>query len=194
MNKSEYINIHRISNAAPLDPSRKAMPAEAFASAIEEFLEGKFWGSIKVGRSVISAQPIMICAEYAAYFFKMLLTNVYGRCLLTLKIESDNKGLSMSISAEDKFQLSETEIRDLIRIARNAGFEILVDENLIYLKARFTATATIRRVYAVSIADGKRIMLSKLIEIFYQGELMSAEPEPRIPMRRPVEENNKKKK
>ncbi len=190
MTKKEFIDRHEISDAVPLDPSRKTLPAEAFASALEEFLEGRFYGAIKVRLDMISAQSILICAEYAAYFFKTLLTDIYGRAFLYVNIESDDKGLNILISADDALPLSESEMRRLIRIARNAGFDIRPEPCSIKLSVAFSHAA-IRRVYAVSVVDGRRIMLGKLIEIFYQGEPMPAEPKPRQRMREPVTKNKK---
>ena len=188
MTKREFIDHHEISDAVPLDPSRKTLPAEAFASALEEFLEGRFYGAIKVRPNMISAQSILVCAEYAAYFFKTLLTDIYGRALLYVNIESDDKGLNILIGADDELPLNESEMRRLVRLARNAGFDIRPEPCSIKLSVAFSPAA-IRRIYAVSVVDGRRIMLSKLIEIFYQGEPMSTDPKPREQMRKPINNN-----
>ena len=182
MNKSDFIKQYEISNAYPIDPSRKAMPAEAFTSAICEFLDNRFSGAIKARAEIISAQPILISADYAAYFFKMLLTYIYGRTFLNAEIASDENGLNIIISADEELPLVESEQRELIRLARNAGFEIKPESSSIKLTTRFS-TAALHRVYAVSIHDGKRIMLGKLVEIFYHGELLSADPPPKQEMK-----------
>ena len=182
MEKIDFINLYKITGSKPLDPIRKAIPSEAFSSAIEQFLDERFTGAINVRTGIISAQPILICADYAAYFFKILLTYVYGRVLLNVRIDTDEDGIKIAISSEDKIPLADSEMRELIRTARNAGFEIHLGNKTINLTAEFTVTAT-RKVYAVSIIDGKRIMLGKLVEIFCHGELMSLSPVPKVGIR-----------
>lgn len=182
MNKGEFIKQHEISDACPIDPTRKALPAEAFSSAICDFLENRFAGAIKARAEIISAQPILISADYAAYFFKMLLTYIYGRSFLNAYFESDKNGFHILINADEELPLSDSEQRELIRIARNAGFEIYPESTSLKLTAKFSVAA-LHRVYAVSIYDGKRIMLGKLVEIFYHGEPLSADPPPKQEMK-----------
>ena len=192
MNKLDFINLYKISDATPLDPTRKSIPSEAFSTAIEQFLDERFVGAIRVRTGIISAQPIMICAEYIAYFFKVLLSDIYGRVFLNTRIDTDEQGLKITISADEDLPLTDSEMRNLIRLARNAGFEIKPDKKSIYLSTNFSVAAT-RRVYAVSIMDGRRIMLGKLVEIFCHGELMSAEPKAREPMTQPIKPKTKSK-
>ena len=193
MTKNEFIKHYSITDTTPIDPSRKSLPAEAFSSAIAEFMEERFGGAVKVRCDTISAQAILVCAEYAAFFLKTLLTDVYGRAFLNIDIKSDESGLHIVIGAEDKLPVSEQEMRELIRLARNAGFEISCDSGTIMLSVAFSP-ATVRRVYAVSIFDGKRVMLGKLVEIFCHGELMSAEPSPEPILTDPINRKGNDKK
>jgi hypothetical protein len=193
MTKNEFIKQYEISEAVPIDPSKKALPAEAFSSAITEFLEARFSGAVRVECDRISAQSILVCAEYVAFFLKRLLTDVYGRVLLTVNLKSDTDGLHIIISADEDLPLTESEIRELIRHARNGGFNVMVYSNAIALSVGFSP-ASVRRVYAVSIYDGKRIMLGKLVEIFYQGELMNADPKPLPQTPEPIKKKSTKKK
>lgn len=193
MTKKEFIHQHEIANAAPIDPSRKALPAEAFSSAIAEFMEKKFCGAVRVECDNISAQSILVCAEYAAFFFKTLLTDIYGRVLLTVNIQSDGDGLHIFISSDEGLPLSDSEMRRLIRLARNAGFEIRPESSSIELSVGFSPAA-VRRVYAVSIMDGRRIMLGKLVEIFCHGELINPDPKPLPPPPPPIKKRPSRKK
>ena len=193
MTKNEFIQHHSIADASPLDPSKRALPAEAFSVAILEFMENKFKGAIKVECDNISAQSILICAEYVALFFKTLLIDVYGRVFLHLKIYSDEGGLHMNITADGELPLTDMEMRDLIRQARNGGLDILPDENSIKLSASFHP-AVFKRVYAVSIMDGRRIMLGKLVEIFCHGELFNPDPPPPPPSPAPIKKKVTKNK
>ncbi len=185
MTKGEFINQYKISNALPIDPSRKALPAEAFASAIAEFMEARFSGAAKVECDRISAQSILVCAEYVAFFLKRLLTDIYGRVFLSLNLRSDDDGMHIVISSEEDLPLTESEMRELIRLARNGGFKVMTYSNAITLSVGFSP-ANLHRVYAVSIYDGKRVMLGKLVEIFCHGELMNDKPKPQKPMPQPM--------
>ena len=193
MEKIDFINLYKISNFKPLEPTRKAIPSEAFSSAVEQFLDERFVGAISVRTGVISAQPIMICADYAAYFFKMLLTYVYGRVYLNTRIDTDEKGIKITVSADDEIPLTDSELRELIRLARNSGFEIRPDSKSISLTAEFTSNIT-RKVYAVSILDGRKVMLGKFVEIFCHGELMPAEAPAKSAIRLPQKSTGTKTK
>lgn len=171
MTKNDFIRQYDIRDALPLDPSKKGMPAEGFAEAICEFLTEKFCGAVIVERGSVSANSILISAEYAAYFFKILLTNVYARQLLRVGISSDERSLKIDIFTDEPLCLTERELRDLIRLARNAGMEIYPEECALHLTAGLSP-AVIRRIYAVSVVDSRRIMLSVLGEIFFCGNLL----------------------
>lgn len=161
-------------DAVPIDPAKRALPAEAFSAAVAEFLEDRFAGAVKVRVGAISHGFILVASEYVAAFFKRLLTDVYGRVLLNIEIDSDADKLYIRIGTEGGLPLTEKEERDLIRAARCCGFGIGLTEEGFSLYAELSP-ATIRRVYAISIADGRRIMLGKFVEIFYQGEPLSAD-------------------
>lgn len=171
MTKNEYIIQYGIKDALPIDPSKKALPAEGFAMALEDFLSERFRGAVTVDREVVSAREILISAEYVAYFFKILLTDVYARQLLRINIGSDESSLIIDITTDVPLCLSDREMREIIRLARNGGFEIYPEECRIRLTAGLSP-AMIRRVYAVSVVDSRRVMLSKLGEIFFCGELL----------------------
>ena len=192
MNKNEFIKQYRITDATPIDPSKKALPAAGFSSAIAEFMEERFHGAAGVVCDNVPSTPIFICAEYAAYFFKALLTDIYGRAFVTIKISSDQKEMSILIEA-DELPITDSEMRDLIRLARNAGFKIMPEGNTIRLSVEFSHVA-IHRVYTVSIMDGKRIMLGKMVEIFCHGELLDPTPKPLPPMPKPISKRKTRKK
>lgn len=192
MNKKEFIDHYEIKDAKPIDPSKKALPAAGFSSAIAEFMENRFPGAARVECDTIASTPILVCAEYAAFFFKTLLTDIYGRAFLTIRITSDSKGVSILIEA-DELPLCDSEIRDLIRLARNAGFTILPENNTIRLTVEFSPIA-IHRVYTVSIMDGKRIMLGKMVEIFCHGEPLDPDQTTSHPVSDPIKRHRRSKK
>lgn len=166
--KNKFISQYELSEAMPMDPTTRTVPAEAFALAVEEFMEDRFRGIMRVRiTSNISSNAILVSAEYAAYFFKMLLTYIYGRTFLNIDISCDKQNLILMVSADDKLPLTESEMRFLIKTARNAGMEIYPVENEIKLTISFSKAAPYR-VYAISVGDGKRVMLSKFNEMFFK--------------------------
>ncbi len=168
MLKNEFLNKYEFSDAVPMDPTARTVPAEAFAAALEEFMNDRFRGIARVKADMISAETVLVSAEYAAYFFKTLLTYIYGRVFLNIDVSCDAIGLVMLITSEEDFPLTDEELRFLIKTARNAGMEIYPKNREIKLILKFSKAA-LRRVYAISVSDGKRVMISKLCEIFYCG-------------------------
>ena len=172
MTKQEFIDTYEIKDALPVDPTRKLISAKEFYSAIRMFVDERFRGAAVANHAEISSQSVLICTDYAAYFLKMLLFYIYGREMLTISAESTDEKFSIIISVEQDLSLTQSEMSSLIRLARNAGMEIYPDSKSIRLVAAFSP-AQIKRIYAVSITDGKKTMLKKLVEIFYCGEPMS---------------------
>ena len=117
--------------------------------------------------------------------------DIYGRAFLTIRITSDSKGVSILIEA-DELPLCDSEMRDLIRLARNAGFTILPENNTIRLTVEFSPIA-IHRVYTVSIMDGKRIMLGKMVEIFCHGEPLDPDQTTSHPVSDPIKRHRRSK-
>ena len=178
MTKSEFIEKYKIADAMPIDPSRRSLPAEGSTLAIAEFLNERFSGAISVELGAVSAQAVFISAEYLAYFFKQLVTEIYGRSMLKVYIETDGDNLTIRISSPDPVPIEEAVLCKLIKTARNAGFQVdlLDDTFLMYVPH---SHKKIRRVYAISVMDSRRVMLGKFVEIFCHGELISTEPKPR---------------
>lgn len=180
MDKIDFIKKYNIRDARPIDPTLRVIPAEGFATGLAEFINERFRGVAKASSSVSSLGSILISSEYVAMFLKVLLTDLYGRCLLTIDISSDNEMLTIDIKYEEPLPLSDSQMRNLIRLARNGGMLISLDEGLISLTAMFEEAA-IRRVYAISVNDGRRIILSKLGEIFYSGEYFDPDERYNLP-------------
>ena len=168
MIKEEFIQKYELSDAVPIDPTARTVPAEAFAEALTEFINDRFRGIARVSTDIISAEAVLISAEYAAHFFKMLLTYIYGRIFIDIDVSCNREGLTILISSENDLPITDTELRFLIKTARNAGMEIYPDGKKIKLSLKFSRAATYR-VYAVSVSDGRRVMLAKLNEIFFCG-------------------------
>lgn len=171
--KNKFISKYELSDAVPMDPTARTVPAEAFAAALEEFMNDRFRGIARVEARDISAEAVLVSAEYAAHFFKMLLTYVYGRVFLNIEVRTNLQGLVMTIKSDEEIPLTNSELRFLIKTARNAGMEIYPSDNEIKLTLSFSKAA-LHRVYAVSVGDGKRVILGKFCEIFYCGSVNTA--------------------
>ena len=169
MDRKEFIKKYTIKNAVPIDPSLRIVPAEGFAIGVEEFINERFRGVAKASASVSSFDGILISPEYFAMFLKTMLTDIYGRCYLTVTIGADRERILIDISSDTPLPLSDRQMRNLIRLAKNSGMKISLEEGNIRLSALFSEAA-MRRIYAISVFDGRVIILSKLNEIFYCGE------------------------
>ena len=168
MEKNEFINEYQISDTHPIDPTLRTVPAEAFAMALKEFTYDRFRGIARVNCDKISCESILISAEYIAYFFRSLLSFVYGRAFINIDISTDKEYLIMIIGSDEALPITDKELRFLIKAARNAGMEFYLVDHKIKLKAAFSKAA-IHRVYAISVGDGKQVMLNKFCEMFYCG-------------------------
>ena len=166
MNKQEFIKQFKLSDAVPVDPSSKSIRTEAFAEAISEFINDNFRGIAEVEAGVKSAHSVMICAEYTAFYFKTLLSFLHGRVYLNIQISDDKDALKIKISSKEAMPLSFEESNYLIKLARNAGMEIYPEDREIRLTLCYSETA-LHGVYAISVADGKRILIGKFCEIFF---------------------------
>ena len=166
MNKQEFIKLYRLSDAAPIDPSSKTIKGAAFAEAIKEFINENFRGIAEVETDIKSNGSVMICAEYTAFYFKTLLSFLHGRVYLNISIFEDDDALRMSITSNEDMPLTFEESNYLIKLARNAGMEIYPEDRQIHLSLRYSEAAR-HGVYAISVADGKRVLLGKFYEIFF---------------------------
>ena len=116
-----------------------------------------------------SYSGVLVSAEYIALFFKMLLAEIYGRCFLNISLSNDNDNLTILIEPDSPLPIDDSQMRSIIKAARNGGMKIYFEDDKIRLTLTFS-DAAIRRVYAISVIDGRNIMLAKLSEIFFCGE------------------------
>ena len=166
MNKQEFIKLYKLSDAVPIDPSGKTIKGAALAEAISEFINDNFKGVARVDADVKSTGSVMICAEYTAFYFKTLLSFLHGRVYMNMQILEDDHSLQIIISTDEDMPLTFEERRYLIKLARNAGMEIYPEGKEIKLSLLYSDAAR-HGVYAISVADGKRVLLGKFYEIFF---------------------------
>lgn len=177
MTKEEFFVKYEISDAMPIDPSRRAISVEGIATGICEFMNAKFGGIVDASVDTISSRMALVCPDYLAYFLKTLITAVHGRELIHIRMCSTESKFIIMICGNSKISLDIKTERELIRLARNAGFNVSLRYDGIELSAKLINSA-VKHVYAISVLDGRKIIVSSLVEIFCHGELMSTEPAP----------------
>ena len=168
MTKEEFIKDYKLSDAMPIDPTLVLISAAGYGDAVKRFINDEFRGIARVEGNLESQKYVFICTEYAAFFFKQMLADVYGRVLIDIKIKENKNHMEITLSSDEEIPLSERELRRLIKIARNAGMDFFIDGNTYRLTLAFVDTVT-NRVYAISLYAGERFMISKLSEIFHCG-------------------------
>ena len=171
MNNQDFKRLYNLSDASPQSPTLSIMGADGLSEAISEFINKKFRGVAHVYCEHIGDREIFCSAEYTAYIFKTLLADIYGRVFLNIMIKELDDNLEIMIEADDVLPLNEKEMRNLIRISRNAGMKIYPGERTIRLSMSFFEAAA-SRVYAKSVHDSKSLMLGKLQEIVLLPEVI----------------------
>ena len=114
MQKDNFVLEHRIADAIPTDPSSKILQAGEFAKAVDDFLGSNFYGCVSVSLDNFNSESILVCADFAAYFFKLLLCDIYGRVFLKIRFSNGENELTINISCDEELPLCEDEIRFLI--------------------------------------------------------------------------------
>ena len=173
MEIKEFKEQYGISDATPQSPTLQVMSADGFSEAIREFINERFRGIAHVSLHYVGTSGIFCSPEYTAYMLKALLTAIRGRVFLEITLKEVEAHLEILIEAEGPLPLTDSEMRNIIRLARNAGMQIYPSEGSLRLTMSFTEAAA-RRVYAISTQDSRRIMLGKLHEIILIPEIFFA--------------------
>ena len=167
MDKRSFCEEYKLADTVVIDPKRELLFATAVTNALSGFLNDNFKGAVEVNSTLMTNQCVHICPEYLAMMFKHLLMDIYGRTFLRVKIDTDNKHMLIHISGDTELPLSESERRQMIKTARNAGLDVFEQDGEILLTAGFSEP-TVHYIYAVA-SDATRHMLAKLGEIFFSG-------------------------
>lgn len=165
MKKQAFYAKHRLTDAKPIDITRRPILAKDFADSVTDFLNSNFRGLVEVTHEVPNvAFYVSISSDMAAYFLKLMLAYVNGESLLKVNISTPEEDLVVAITAEDALPYDFVDTNTLIRTAKNAGFDVTVTDNSIIMKSHLTLSAALR-VYALNFSD----MRYKLNELFYTG-------------------------
>ena len=148
------------------DVTRRPFRASAVIGAVKDFIESEFPACAEVNADISCDEAIMISADYMALFWASLLRSVFGNAFLSIDIKTSEDGLTMSVSTDKPFSVSESEINRLIRIARNAGMDVTNSQKLFSAQIKFVSKKEYS-VYAINVSTDKKIIISKLCEMFY---------------------------
>lgn len=166
MNSTEFSAAHSITDAAPQRIKKNAFTTKAFAKCVKEFIEQNFAGLAEVECDIPVNLWILISSDYAAYFFKKLLTDIYGRIFLKISLLTDEKQLTITIKSDSPFPLDYYKTNELIRQARNAGCEILSADEGFVMTIPILKEASLS-VYAIPVDHCAQIIKRSFNNIFF---------------------------
>lgn len=124
MKASDFERKYKISDSLPSETEMHTFSPRELSDALSEFFEGEFDGLVTVIAQSEKDGAVRIAEEYLAHFFKSLLRLLYGIRLLTLRICASVDSFSIIATCEGGIFVNKTELGELFRDARNAGFEI----------------------------------------------------------------------
>ena len=154
-----------ISDILPADPTYIPAGTRELIFATKDYLDDRFRGIMSVNIINIEDKFLMVCPDYFAYFFKTLLSYIYGRAFLKIEFSVNKDKIEIKADWEENFELSDSQTRNLIRIARNAGFEIYPEKNRIKLSAVCTESI-VTQIYAISSDKGYAAIWTSICTIF----------------------------
>lgn len=170
MTKQEFCKKYKIAYNEIVNPQKELLYSHSVAEGIKEFLNDSFRGAVEVCSTVSPEKTVALSTEYTATFLKRLVVDVFGRVIIKIAIDSDEENMMLHISSDEPIPLCEEELHQLIKIARNAGFEFYLTEDGMLLTVKF-AEDSVYYIYAIS-SQSKRRMRSKLFEMFFGGPLI----------------------
>ena len=166
MNQKEFIDKYSIGNIPPSDPSHALIHARAFAEPVSELINEGFRGIAEVNSSVTGSNVILLSTDYAALFFKMLFTYIYGRVYLKIDIIERNSDIIIDVSSDEPLPLDMREVNMLIKTARNAGMTVECIDGRITVALEFSKSENYS-VYAGDFFSGRRVMHAALCKILF---------------------------
>ena len=165
MKKQAFYAKHKLTDAKPIDIMRRPIVAKDFADSVKDFLNSNFRGLIEVTHDVpVALFYVNISSDMAAYFMKLMLASANGEKMLKVNISTPEDCLVVTITSEGDLPFECDDANLLIRAARNAGFEIALEEHAFVLTTPLSLSKSLR-VYAFSASN----MYGKLNELFYTG-------------------------
>ena len=166
MDHFNFTDAYSISDAAPQKIKKSVHTTLAFSKGAKEFIEESFAGLAEVEYETSASLSVMISPEFSAYFFKKLLSFIYGKTFVKIRFFTDNKSLNIEITSPSALQIARQDMNELIRQARNAGFEVYAADSYISMATPILKEASLT-VYAVSTDCGVQAIKQSFGSIFF---------------------------
>ena len=147
------------------DPTKRIFRASSVCDAIEEFVDGAFRGCAEVNVGRECDGMVLLSTDCLAIFLKSLFKTVFGRAFLTINLKILDDRLTFNVATDKSVTVSADDVNRLIRMARNAGITVDSTEDGFNAYLSFLPEREYS-VYAITAADGKRFIISKLREVF----------------------------
>ena len=112
---------------------------------------------------------MIINPEYFAIFLRQTFALICQKTFLHIKITENEDALVMTFRPEKEISVPTENFADTVRTARNARMEIQLSEKSIVATINFIDLKHYR-VYANDLMSGKRIIMSRINEIFFNPE------------------------
>ncbi len=166
MRKTSFYSKYRISDAKPIDVTRRTVSATDFSRATSSFLNDNFRGLCEVSSDIPETGNvyIIVSEDQTAYFFKIMLSYIEPEKSVAIKIKLAENELTVEIGSDGHLPFDPKDGLELIKLAKQAGFTVNISNDAILLRTAAKYSMTFK-VYAVSMHK----FSSKYHEIFYNG-------------------------
>lgn len=166
MDKREFIEKYHFENATPFSPERFLIATDSFVEVLDDFLRKNFSELIELKSDIRNTKKISVSPEYTAFFFKLLLFYVRARAFVRVEALDLADEFGINITIDRPVELEMREECDIIKTARNAGYEFIPLEKGFSLRVKYTEEFRMR-VYAKSLTVAQ--FFHSLNEIFFVG-------------------------
>ena len=142
-----------ISESTPNDFTVTTVRISDIALSTEKFFDNNFRGAIITESSPDLYGYVEASTDGIAYFFKVLLNEVFGDSVVRVFMQKSEKGFQMITKWQKHHDMSEEGLRELENTARHSGFDLEFSQSGKECQATLTLkikTVKILSVYAIS--------------------------------------------
>lgn len=164
MKKADFYGTNKISDKRPKDILLSHIQDYDFESALSKFIDSNFRAAAAVEFEHKSCGVIMICEEYTAYFFKLLLKYTFGRKFINIRIDTTDTELNINIYSDGGLPLDYRQKNELIKTARSSGFEVRLTDMGFVL---YTALHKNIELAVYVHNSSKRLFYLALVDMFF---------------------------
>ena len=157
MERSLFYKKHRISDTRPKNINVSSIEVRDFAETLRDFMHENFEGAVRVNIKLNATGNIEIVEDYAIYYFKLLVCSIFGRDVINIDVSTDYTEFTVKAKCSSGIFPEREDLYDIIRTARNAGFEITPERDAITIKTKLRPRITIG-IGSITINRLKRSM------------------------------------